>query len=77
MSKLIRTTFCTLVFLIITFPTQAEKISSAKYIRKYKALAIEEMKKFKIPASITMAQGILESGNGNSTLARKAKKMKK
>ncbi len=31
-----------------------------------------EMKKYKIPASITLAQGILESGNGNSTLAKKA-----
>jgi LysM repeat protein len=35
-------------------------------------MAIIEMRKYKIPASITLAQGILESGNGNSTLARKA-----
>lgn len=73
MSKLIRTIFCTLIFVTFTISSHAEKISSAKYIRKYKGLAIAEMKKFKIPASITMAQGILESGNGNSTLARKAK----
>lgn len=73
MSKLIRTIFCTLIFVIFNFQSQGEKVSSARYIRKYKGLAIEEMKKFKIPASITMAQGILESGNGNSTLARKAK----
>lgn len=51
----------------------SSKHSTRDYIRKYKKLAIAEMKKYKIPASITLAQGILESGNGNSTLARKAK----
>lgn len=73
MPKLFRTIICTLFCVLFSFSSYAEKNSSAKYIRKYKGLAIEEMKKFKIPASITMAQGILESGNGNSTLARKAK----
>ncbi len=48
------------------------KMSTSKYIRLHKELAIAEMKKYKIPASITLAQGILESGSGNSTLARKA-----
>lgn len=67
------TLLCILFCVLISDSTQAEKNKSSKYIRKYKGLAIEEMKKFKIPASITMAQGILESGNGNSTLARKAK----
>lgn len=41
------------------------------YIDKYKDIAMEEMVKSKIPASITLAQGILESGNGNSVLATK------
>ncbi len=41
----------------------------AEYIEKYKEIAIEEMNKNGIPASITLAQGILESGNGNSRLA--------
>lgn len=35
-------------------------------------MAIREMERTGIPASITMAQGILESQNGNSDLARKA-----
>lgn len=48
------------------------KISREQYIDKYKGISIKEMKKFGIPASITLAQGILESDNGNSTLARKA-----
>lgn len=43
-----------------------------KYIRKYAPIAVREMHKYKIPASITLAQGILESGNGRSGLARKS-----
>jgi LysM repeat protein len=43
-----------------------------QYIDQYKDVAIEQMHKWKIPASITLAQGLLESGAGNSTLAVKA-----
>lgn len=50
-----------------------EKLSREAYINKFKDLAIEEMSRTGIPASITMAQAILESNNGNSTLAVKAK----
>ena len=39
------------------------------YISKYNSLAVKEMKMYNIPASITLAQGILESGNGESDLA--------
>jgi hypothetical protein len=46
-----------------------QKITVEEYISQYKELAIEEMKKYHIPASITLAQGILESENGNSRLA--------
>lgn len=42
------------------------------YIERYKDLAIVEMQRSRIPASITLAQALLESDNGNSTLARKA-----
>ena len=42
------------------------------YIEKFAPLAMEEMRKFKIPASITLAQGILESGSGQSSLASKS-----
>lgn len=41
------------------------------YIEKYSALAIEEMYRTGVPASITLAQGLLESGNGLSELAVK------
>ena len=41
----------------------------AEYIKKYEQTAIREMKKSGIPASITMAQALLESSNGRSDLA--------
>lgn len=43
-----------------------------EYINKYKNIAVNEMKRTGIPASIKLAQGILESNAGASTLARKA-----
>lgn len=43
-----------------------------QYIKKYAPLAVLEMHKYDIPASITLAQGILESGNGRSRLASKS-----
>jgi hypothetical protein len=49
-----------------------EKITVGEYIDLYKDIAVEEMKQYHIPASITLAQGILESENGNSELAQKA-----
>ncbi len=46
--------------------------STIAYINKYKDIAMEEMRIYKIPASITLAQGILESRSGNSELTRKS-----
>lgn len=48
------------------------KNTRAEYIERWKDEAIYQMVTHKIPASITLAQGILESGDGNSTLATKA-----
>ena len=48
------------------------KMSVEQYIEKYASLAVEEMYRSHIPASITLAQGLLESGNGNSRLANEA-----
>jgi len=48
------------------------KMTKPQYIDKYRDIAIQEMNEFKIPASIILAQGILESGNGNSRLATEA-----
>ena len=46
--------------------------STNDYIDFYKDIAISEMKQYGIPASITLAQGILESGSGKGRLAVKA-----
>ncbi|WP_418165218.1 glucosaminidase domain-containing protein, partial [Alistipes ihumii] len=49
-----------------------QKLSREEYIRRYKGLAVEEMDIYGIPASIKMAQALLESDNGNGRLAREA-----
>ena len=49
-----------------------DRLTRQEYIQKYKALAIEEMEIYGIPASITMAQALLESDDGNGRLAREA-----
>ncbi len=46
--------------------------SRADYIDTYSDIVVKEMRRTGIPASIKMAQAILESGDGNSTLARRA-----
>lgn len=63
-----------LLFLFInaTAFSQSNRISREQYIETYKDWAIKDMQKTGIPASIKLAQGILESGNGNSKLAIEA-----
>ena len=59
--------------LFVAFEGRAEnKITSEQYIEMWKVTAIEQMNDHGIPASITLAQGILESASGNSALARNA-----
>ncbi len=57
-------------FFLSAQSTQQKK-ETLDYIDKYKNVAMTEMVKYKVPASITLAQGILESGNGKSKLATK------
>lgn len=45
------------------------KYTLTEYVAAYKEIAVKEMNRSGIPASVTMAQGILESAYGNSTLA--------
>jgi len=47
-------------------------LTSLQYIALYKGTAIQEMNLYGIPASITLAQGLFESGSGNGELARVA-----
>ncbi len=48
-----------------------DRMSRQEYIGQYADLAMKEMKRTGIPASIKLAQGCLESDNGNSRLARR------
>ena len=41
-----------------------------EYTRQYADYAMEQMRRYGIPASVTLAQGILESSNGQSRLAQ-------
>lgn len=52
--------------------TAQQRITTQEYIRRYESLALEQQAKYGIPASIKMAQAILESDCGNSRLARQA-----
>jgi len=49
-----------------------QSYTSLQYIERFKAIAIQEMNLYGIPASITLAQGLYESGSGNSELAKNA-----
>ena len=64
--------FLILIISCLTLQAQTRNKQYENYIKKYRELAVEEMKKYHIPASITLAQGLLESGAGQSTLARKS-----
>lgn len=50
----------------------AKSISRQQYIDQYAEYAMEQMRRYGIPASVTLAQGIIESANGKSTLAETA-----
>ena len=70
MKRLITLLLCALCLLSVQAQTRNKQYE--EYIKKYRDLAVSEMKKYHIPASITLAQGLLESGAGQSTLARKS-----
>jgi len=59
-----------LLFLVVC--AHAQRGDRQIYIETYRDIAIQEMDRSGIPASIKLAQGILESGSGSSTLAKKA-----
>lgn len=62
-----------LCILILPFlPVKAQNSMYIKYIEKYKHMAIDQMNRHGIPASITLAQGLLESAAGTSSLATEA-----
>ena len=54
-------------------PAQAQRMTRAQYAQTYREAAIREMHRSGVPASITLAQGMLESDLGGSPLAQVAK----
>ncbi len=70
MNRLIAVLLC--IICCLSIQGQSRNKQYEAYIKKYRDLAVEEMRKYHIPASITLAQGLLESGAGQSTLARKS-----
>jgi len=67
MKKLLVISFSAMIFCCAN---AQQKNDIVLYIQKYKQAAIDEMVRSKVPASITLAQGILESGAGTSVLSR-------
>jgi len=59
------------VLLMLPILIFSQNQNTINYIEKYKEIAINEMKRTNIPASITLAQAILESSSGESSLAAK------
>ncbi len=71
--KKARLTFIVILLSLCNFSIAQSKWNSRyqEYINKYKDLAIQQMLQYNIPASITLAQGLLESNAGASRLATK------
>lgn len=60
------------LFLFVAIQAQRQQASYLAYIEEWKDVAIQQQQDFGIPASITMAQALLESGAGQSELATQA-----
>ena len=58
--------------LVATSNVSVTKNTVEDYIHQYSGVAMQSMRTYGIPASIKLAQGILESGSGNGTLCRTA-----
>ena len=72
-NKLLRLIALTVLFTFaVGAQAQRRNTRYVDYVNKYSELAVEQMREHKIPASITLAQGLLESGSGLSELARKS-----
>lgn len=71
LNRTIFSIFLGIFYLLLSSNSQAQYTDTNiyMYIEQYKEIAVQKMKEFKIPASITLAQGIFESACGTSKLA--------
>ncbi|TXB65180.1 LysM peptidoglycan-binding domain-containing protein [Vicingus serpentipes] len=69
MKKLISISFLIINTIVLIAQPAERRQTREEYIQKFKDIAVKEMHHSGVPASITLAQGILESGDGNSPLA--------
>ena len=75
MRKIYLLLFSAILTLASSSPIKAQEKAlndSEKYVMQYSVIAVEQMERHGIPASITLAQGLLESGAGKSKLATEA-----
>lgn len=67
---MIKRTSLSIAFIVLSLACFSQrKLTREQYIQKYAELAVSEMQRSGIPASITLAQACLESNNGNSELS--------
>lgn len=69
---MIRIFLFSITFLASVLLSSAQTEAYRQYIETYKTMAIDQMQRYRIPASITLAQGLLESNAGRSVLATAA-----
>lgn len=72
MGRHARLALVVLLLLLLPHPAEAQQSAYREYIARWAPTAVREMNDHGIPASITLAQGLLESGAGKSRLAREA-----
>jgi hypothetical protein len=70
--KAFRALFCLLILLPALLSAQKRHPDYVEYISAYHLVAVRHMSQYRIPASITLAQGLLESGAGKSRLTRES-----
>ncbi len=61
-----------LLFSFFSLAVLGQRLTIEEYVDQFKDIAMNEMRRSGIPAAITLAQGILESENGNSELVKKS-----
>jgi len=64
--------FLAVLFAVVALHAQSRQSVQWRYIENYKDMAVDQMRRYRIPASITLGQGLIESGAGQSRLAREA-----